>query len=74
MHFRFTVPSSFYLSEFESRLEASESLEEELNVRLNNTKTEVEALKTADQGERERQKNMVRFPFKSHTDNENSIP
>lgn len=42
--------SSFYLTEFESKLEASESLEEELKTRLNNTETKVEALKTADRG------------------------
>ncbi|KAG8014451.1 Complement C1q-like protein 2 [Nibea albiflora] len=40
---------SFYLLEFESRLKASESLDEELNVRLKNAETEVEALKTVDQ-------------------------
>lgn len=40
----------FYLSEFESRLEVSESLEEELSARLKNAETEVEALKTVDQG------------------------
>lgn len=31
-------------------MEAEESLTEELNARLKNTETEVEALKTADQG------------------------
>lgn len=41
---------SFYLSEFESRLEASESLEEKLNARLENAEADVVELKTADQG------------------------
>ncbi|KAI3352329.1 hypothetical protein L3Q82_005297 [Scortum barcoo] len=38
------------IGEFESRLEASESLEEKLNARLENTEADVVALKTADQG------------------------
>ena len=36
--------------EFESRLDSSESLEKELAARIGNTETEVEALKTVDQG------------------------
>lgn len=47
---------SFYLTEFESKLEASESLEEELKTRLNKTETKVEALKTADRGKEKTRK------------------
>lgn len=41
---------TFVLSEFESRLESSESLEKEMEARLGNTEKEVDALKSADQG------------------------
>lgn len=40
----------FPLLEFESRLESSESLEKEMEARLGNTEAEVDALKSADQG------------------------
>lgn len=43
----------FTLSEFESKLEAGESLDMELFSRLNKTETEVESLKAVDQGKEE---------------------
>lgn len=45
----------FISQEFESKLVASESLKEELIIRLKNTETNVEALKTADQGKKKKQ-------------------
>lgn len=41
---------TFALSEFESRLESTESLEKEMEARLGNTEKEVDALKGVDQG------------------------
>lgn len=43
----------FHLSEFESELEAGESLDMKLFSRLNKTETQVEALKTVDAGTEE---------------------
>lgn len=48
----------FISQEFESKLVASESLKEELIIRLKNTETNVEALKTADQGKKKNKENF----------------